>query len=96
MTNKEKVEQDILALKAAIRQLKADVKLLRDEERAELKDKINAALDEYSDEIEKIKELDRTLIQKLGKHGRTFLYICIGILAIAGVDKLIGYIKELL
>lgn len=94
MTNKEKVEQDILALKAAIRQLKADVKLLRDEERAELKDKINAALDEYSDEIEKIKELDRTLIQKLGKHGRT-LYICIGILAIAGVDKLIGYIKEL-
>lgn len=55
MTNKEKVEQDILALKAAIRQLKADVKLLRDEERAELKDKINAALDEYSDEIEKLK-----------------------------------------
>ena len=49
MTNKEKVEQDILAVKAAIRQLKADVKLLRDEERAELKDKINAALDEYSD-----------------------------------------------
>ena len=54
-----------------------------------------ALIKQITDEIEKIKELDRTLIQKLGKHGRTFLYICIGILAIAGVDKLIGYIKEL-
>ena len=95
MTNKEKVEQDILAVKAAIRQLQADVKLLRDEERAELKEKINSALGEYSDEIEKIKKLYFTLPEKLGKHGRTFLYICIGILAIAGVDKLIEYIKGL-
>lgn len=46
-------------------------------------------------EIEKIKELDRTLTEKLGKYGKRFLYVCIGILAIAGIDKLIGYIKNL-
>lgn len=95
MTQKQKVEQDIEIVKAAIDQLKEDVELLADEERAELKEKINAALGEYADEIEAIKEFDRTLIEKIGKHGRTFLYIVGGILAIAGIDKVIGWVKGL-
>lgn len=95
MTKREKVEQDIMQVKAAIANLRMDVKELRTEERAELKDKIDAALYDYADEIEKIKELDRTLIDKLGKHGRTFLYIVIGIFAIAGVDKLVEFVKGL-
>jgi uncharacterized protein YjgD (DUF1641 family) len=95
MTNKEKVEKDIELVKAAIEQLKEDIELLADEERAELKDKINAALAEYTDEIEAIKEFDRTLIEKIGKHGRTFLYIVVGILAITGIDKAIGWVKGL-
>lgn len=95
MTQKEKVEQDIEIVKAAIDQLKDDVELLADEERAELKDKIDDALGEYTDEIEAIKEFDRTLIEKLGKRGRTFLYIIVGILAIAGIDKAIGWVKDL-
>ena len=37
MTQKQKVEQDIEIVKAAIDQLKEDVELLADEERAELK-----------------------------------------------------------
>lgn len=69
--------------------------MLADEERAELKDKIDDALGEYTDEIEAIKEFDRTLIEKLGKRGRTFLYIVVGILAIAGIDKAIGWVKGL-
>lgn len=96
MTQKQKVEQDIELVKAAIDQLKDNVEKLADEERAELKEKINnAALGEYSDEIEAIKEFDRTLIEKLGKRGRTFLYIVVGILAIAGIDKAIGWVKGL-
>lgn len=95
MTNKEKVEKDIELVKAAIEQLKADVEALADEERAELKDKIDDALGEYTDEIETIKEFDRTLIEKFGKRGRTFLYIVVGILAIAGIDKSIGWVKGL-
>ena len=95
MTQKQKVEQDIELVKTAIEQLKADVKALADEERAELKDKIDDALGEYTDEIEAIKEFDRTLIEKLGKRGRTFLYIVVGILAIAGIDKAIGWVKGL-
>lgn len=95
MTAKDKVKVDLAKIKAAMEQLKVDVKLLHDEERAELKAEIDEALAGYADEIEKIKELDRTLIEKLGKHGRTFLYICIGILAVAGIDKLAGYIKGL-
>lgn len=95
MTQKQKVEKDIELVKTAIEQLKADVKALADEERAELKDKIDDALGEYTDEIEAIKEFDRTLIEKLGKRGRTFLYIVVGILAIAGIDKAIGWVKGL-
>lgn len=95
MTQKQKVEQDIELVKAAIDQLKDDVEKLADEERAELKEKINAALGEYADEIEAIKEFDRTLIEKIGKHGRTFLYIVVCILAIAGIDKAIGWVKGL-
>lgn len=95
MTNKEKVEKDIELVKAAIEQLKEDIELLADEERAELKDKIDDALGEYTDEIEAIKEFDRSLIEKLGKRGRTFLYIVVGILAIAGIDKAIGWVKGL-
>lgn len=95
MTNKEKVEKDIELVKAAIEQLKEDIELLADEERAELKDKIDDALGEYTDEIEAIKEFDRTLIEKIGKHGRTFLYIVVSILAIAGIDKAIGWVKGL-
>lgn len=95
MTNKEKVEQDIEIVKAAIDQLKEDVEFLADEERADLKDKINAALGEYADEIEAIKDFDRSLIKKLGKHGRTFLYIVVGILAIVGIDKAVGWVKDL-
>lgn len=95
MTQKQKVEKDIELVKTAIEQLKADVKALADEERAELKDKIDDALGEYTDEIEAIKEFDRTLIEKFGKRGRTFLYIVVGILAIAGIDKAIGWVKGL-
>ena len=43
MTQKQKVEQDIEIVKAAIDQLKEDIELLADEERAELKEKINSA-----------------------------------------------------
>ena len=82
MTQKQKVEKDIELVKTAIEQLKADVKALADEERAELKDKIDDALGEYTDEIEAIKEFDRTLIEKLGKRG-------------AGIDKAIGWVKGL-
>lgn len=95
MTQKQKVEKDIELVKTAIEQLKADVKALADEERAELKDKIDDALGEYTDEIEAIKEFDRTLIEKIGKRGRTFLYIVVAILAIAGIDKAIGWAKGL-
>ncbi len=95
MTAKEKVERDLQNIEAAMKQLRADVELLGDEEKAELKEKIRKYLGKFSDEIEKIKELDRTLTEKLGKYGKRFLYACIGILAIAGIDKLIGYIKNL-
>lgn len=95
MTNKQKVEQDFEIVKAAIDRLKEDIELLADEERAEMKEKIDDALGEYTDEIEAIKEFDRTLIEKLGKRGRTFLYIVVGILAIAGIDKAIGWVKGL-
>lgn len=95
MTNKEKVEQDIEIVKAAIDQLKEDVEFLADEERADLKNRINAALGEYADEVEKIKELDRTLTEKLGKYGKRFLYASVCILTIIGIDRLISYIKDL-
>lgn len=95
MTAKEKVEQDLKNIEDAMEQLKVDVELLGDEEKAEMKEKIRKYLGKFSDEIEKIKELDRTLTEKLGKYGKRFLYACIGILAIAGIDKLIGYIKNL-
>lgn len=95
MTAKEKVEQDLKNIEAAMEQLKVDVELLGDEEKAEMKEKIRKYLGKFSDEIEKIKELDRTLTEKLGKYGKRFLYVCIGILAIAGIDKLISYIKNL-
>lgn len=96
MNAKEKVEQDLKNIEAAMEQLKVDVELLGDEEKAEMKEKIDKYLGQYADKIEKIKELDRTLTEKLGKYGKRFLYACIGILAIAGIDKLIGYIKNLL
>ena len=96
MTAKEKVEQDLKNIEAAMEQLKVDVELLGDEEKAEMKEKIDKYLGQYADKIEKIKELDRTLTEKLGKYGKRFLYACIGILAIAGIDKLLGYIKNLL
>ena len=95
MDAKQRVELDLIDLRKTVQQLRIDLEMLHDEERAEMKEKISQALGEYADEIEKIKDLDRTLIQKLGKRGRTFLYICIGILAIAGVDKLVSYIKML-
>lgn len=95
MTAKERVEQDLKNIEAAMEQLKVDVELLGDEERAEMKEKIRKYLGKFSDEIAKIKELDRTLTEKLGKYGKRFLYACIGILAIAGIDRLIGYIEDL-
>ena len=95
MTAKEKVEKDLQNIKAAVEQLKIDIEQLDDEKRAELKGKIKEALGEYADEIEAIKDFDSTLTEKLGKYGKRFLYACIGILAIAGIDKLIGCIKNL-
>lgn len=95
MTAKEKVEQDLKNIEAAMEQLKVDVELLGDEERAEMKEKIDKYLGRYADKIEKIKELDCTLTEKLGKYGKRFLYACIGILTIAGIDKLVDYIKNL-
>lgn len=95
MTAKEKVERDLQNIEAAMKQLRADVELLGDEEKAEMKEKIRKYLGQYADEIEKIKEIDRTLTEKLGKYGKRFLYACVGILAIAGIDRLIGYIKDL-
>ena len=81
MTAKEKVKEDL--------------KDLRDEERAELKNEIKEALGEYADEIEAIKDFDSTLIEKLGKHGRTFVYICIGILLAAAIDQAWIWVKGL-
>lgn len=95
MTAKERVEQDLKNIDAAMEQLKIDLEDLGDEEKAEMKEKIRKYLGKYADEIEKIKELDRTLTEKLGKYGKRFLYACIGILAIAGIERLIGYIKDL-
>lgn len=95
MTAKEKVEQDLQNIEVAMEQLKVDVELLGDEEKAEMKEKIRKYLGKFSDEIERIKEFDRTLTEKFGKYGKRFLYACIGILAIAGIDRLIGYIKDL-
>ncbi len=95
ITAKEKVEQDLQNIKMAMEILKEDLKDLRDEERAELKNEIKEALGEYADEIEAIKDFDRTLIEKLGKHGRTFLYICIGILLAAAIDQTWIWIKGL-
>ncbi len=95
MTAKEKVEKDLQNIKAAVEQLKIDIEQLDDEKRAELKGKIKEALGEYSDEIEAIKDFDSTLIEKLGKHGRTFVYICIGILLAAAIDQAWIWVKGL-
>lgn len=95
MTAKEKVEKDLQNIKTAVEQLKIDIKQLDDEKRAELKGKIKEALGEYADEIEAIKDFDSTLIEKLGKHGRTFVYICIGILLAAAIDQAWIWVKGL-
>lgn len=95
MTAKEKVEKDLQNIKATVEQLKIDIEQLDDEKRAELKGKIKEALGEYSDEIEAIKDFDSTLIEKLGKHGRTFVYICIGILLAAAIDQAWIWVKGL-
>lgn len=95
MTAKEKVEKDLQNIKTAVEQLKIDIEQLDDEKRAELKGKIKEALGEYSDEIEAIKDFDSTLIEKLGKHGRTFVYICIGILLAAAIDQAWIWVKGL-
>lgn len=95
MTAKEKVEKDLQNIKAAVEQLKIDIEQLDDEKRAELKGKIKEALGEYADEIEAIKDFDSTLIEKLGKHGRTFVYICIGILLAAAIDQAWIWVKGL-
>ncbi len=95
MTAKEKVKEDLKNVKMAVGILKEDLKDLRDEERAELKNEIKEALGEYADEIEAIKDFDSTLIEKLGKHGRTFVYICIGILLAAAIDQAWIWVKGL-
>lgn len=95
MTAKEKVKEDLKNVKMAVEILKEDLKDLRDEERAELKNEIKEALGEYADEIEAIKDFDSTLIEKLGKHGRTFVYICIGILLAAAIDQAWIWVKGL-
>lgn len=95
MTAKEKVKEDLKNVKMAVGILKEDLKDLRDEERTELKNEIKEALGEYADEIEAIKDFDSTLIEKLGKHGRTFVYICIGILLAAAVDQAWIWVKGL-
>lgn len=92
---KEQLEKDIEAVKAAIDTLKTDFEAATDEVKKELQAEVNEALSEYSEQLEKLSELNATLKQKLGKYGRAFLYACVGILAIAGVDKAVDLVKGL-
>lgn len=63
MTAKEKVEQDLKNIEAAMEQLKVDVELLGDEEKAEMKEKSVSILVNFLMKLRKSKSLTVHLLK---------------------------------